>query len=97
MGTGEGLMPARKVVVAGDAVETELLVDGGEREFGGVDGTPLEGLEDFAARQQCDRRTEALNHLSAQSREADLETDEIIRCLDGLSEPAGGFWTDQAT
>ena len=93
---GEGLVPAREVVVADDPVEAEALVDRGHRELGGVDGSFLQCLEDLASRQHGDRGAGALDHQPAQPGEANLEASKIVQVVDGFAEPAGRLGADQS-
>ncbi len=85
------LMPARVVVVAGDAVEAELLVDDGQRVLGGVDGALLERLEDLAAGQHRHGRADPLDHLAAQAGEANLQALHLLQRIDPIAEPSRRF------
>ncbi len=87
-------MPAGVVVVLGDLVKAEILVDVGHRELGGIDDALLERGIDVGTGQQLRRHAHLLHHPGAQPEEAHLHALQLVQAADRLLEPAGGLRTD---
>jgi hypothetical protein len=84
-------MPARVVVVGGDAMEAEPLIDDGQCVLRGIDGAFLQGLEDLAARQHGHRGAGPGDDLAADAGEADLEAAQVGQRSHRHAKPAGGL------
>ncbi len=74
----EGLVPAGKVVIRRHTAEAQHAIDDGQGVLGGVDRALLQRLEDLAARDHRDRRSEPLQDPAAQSGETDLAAFEVL-------------------
>ena len=90
-------MPAGGVVIFGGPLQTELAVEIGADEFGGVDHAALERGEDFAGREQPDVNAERLIDAPGEAGNAHLQALEVVHLLDRLLEPAGHLHAGIAT
>ena len=84
-----GLVPAGRVVVFGGTLQSELAVEIGSDELGGIDHAALERRKDFAGGQQPHIDAERLIDAPGEAGNAHLQALEVIDLLDRLLEPAG--------
>ena len=88
---GRLLVPSREVVMLGQVVKTEVLIDGGHRKLGRIDRSAFESRVDIPTSEKLRIDTHFLHHQSAKPVETHLQPSEIFSRIDLFLEPAGGF------
>ena len=83
-----GFVEAGPVVVFGDFVETESEVIVGSDPFSGVDGTGLQGGEDFASGQANGGSSDTVEDFSSEAWYSHFEAFHIVDGIDFFIEPS---------